>query len=343
MVPRRRDVSALAATLTGLKPFPRSVAVVRKLASAPEASVGIIAAAIERDVSVSMDLLRIANSPTSALTQKCNSVRHAATLLGIRRVCQVVESAAALAVVEATAADYPGLAARVLAVAGVARMLAPIAAMSPDDVFTAALLHDVGVLLLVQSEDPFYEGLIDPEFGDEPNVADEAALMGFDHAELGGAVIRSWNLPDPLPRVVELHHDWEAAAKEGGAVCATVALLRVADVLVPALARMPTPTLDELTPLLAEPAFAHLGLTREELFRTWDGLRRAMDKASLVGEQAPSENAAPTSSKEAAPSPPSEARAKRPTPAPERGHSWLLMGAAAAVVVAGALAAVLLA
>lgn len=340
MVPRR-DVSALAATLTSLKPFPRSVAAVRKLASDPEASVGVIASAIEKDLSVSTDLLRIANSPTSALTQKCNSVRHAAALLGIRRVCQVVESAAALAVVEATSQDYPGLAARVLAVAGVARMLAPITAMSPDDVFTVALLHDVGVLLLVQSNDPFYEGLIEPEFGEEPKVEDEVALMGFNHAELGAAVTRNWNIPDPLPRVVELHHDWEAALKEGGAVCATVALLRAADALVPALARNPSPTLDDLSPLIeAEPAFTHLGLTREELFRMWEGLRSASEKASLVGSaDAASPQAPGGSTSNDSDSQPSS-RVRRP--AATRGSSWVVLGAAAAVVVAGAVAAVLL-
>jgi HD-like signal output (HDOD) protein len=339
MTPRRRDVSSLAATLTRLKPFPGSVAAVRKLGDGPDASVSAVAGVIERDVGVATDLLRIANAPTSALAQKCTSVRHAASLLGLRRVCQLVESAAALAFVEQSAAAFPELAARVLSVAGVARMLAPITGLSPDDVFTAALLHDVGMLLLVQSDDPFYEGLFDAEgAGEEPSVDDELALMGFDHAELGAAVVRNWNLPAPLPEVVALHHDWAAAVEVGGQVCAIVALLRVADALIPMLRSTATPLLDELTPLLAEePAFGYLGIKREELHQSWDGLRRSCEKASLLEDVQPLamiRTSAPT---------PAVARAVAPNHDFEpTGHpQWLLVGAAAAVVAGGVLAVVL--
>lgn len=333
MMPKRRDVTTLAASLTRLRPFPGSVEAVRKLAADPDTSVGEIVCVVELDVGVATDLLRIANAPTSALAQKCTSVRHAATLLGMRRVCQLVESAAALAFIETTASDFPDLANRVLAVAGVARMLAYITGVPPDDVFTAALLHDVGVLLLVQSEDPFYDGLMDSGVsGAEPTIEDEVALMGFDHASLGAAVVRNWNLPSPLPEVVAIHHDWDGAVAAGGVVCAIVALLRVAECLVPVLQSTPSPTLDELATVLAsEPAFGHLGLTREEVFRSWEGLRKASDRTTLLGE-------APTLAAPTAPLVLSRARATGVAEAPKESAAppWAILGAVAAAVVAGA-------
>jgi HD-like signal output (HDOD) protein len=338
MMPKRRDVTSLAESLTKLKPFPATVGAVRKLAADPETSVGEVACVVELDVGVATDLLRIANAPTSALAQKCTSVRHAASLLGLRRVCQLVESAAALAFVEKSAGAFPELANRVLAVAGVARMLAHITGVPPDDVFTAALLHDVGVLLLVQSEDPFYDGLMDSGvMGAEPSVEDEVALMGFDHAALGAAVVKNWNLPAPLPQVVALHHDWEGALKVGGAVSAMVALLRVAEQLVPALRANAAPTLDDLAVVIAsDPAFGHLGLTREELFRSWEGLRNAEDKASLVGE-------APPLHVQAAPEIPPRRRAPEGEVAPKASASppWVVLGAVAAAVAVGAVVVVL--
>lgn len=337
-MPRRRDVSSLAASLTRLKSFPGSVEAIRKLAADPGASVGALARLVEQDVGVATDLLRIANGATSALSQKCTSVRHAASLLGLRRVCALVESAAAVAVVEQAAACCPELASRVLAVAGVARMLAHIPGCSPDDVFTAALLHDVGVLLLVQSDDPCYEELFDSDgVGGEPSVNDEVALMGFDHAALGAAVVRNWNVPEPIPQVVALHHDWEGAVEAGGVVCAMVALLRVAERLVPVLKTMSEPTLDDLSPLVAEPELVHLGITRDELFRLWEGLRGAGDRASVLGEarstEVTSAPSAPPPSLDVAPP-----RDVEPVAAPP----WGLVGAVAAAVVAGALALVLL-
>jgi HD-like signal output (HDOD) protein len=337
MMQKRRDVTSLAASLTRLRPFPGAVEAVRKLAADPDTSVSEIACVVELDVGVATDLLRIANAPTSALAQKCTSIRHAASLLGLRRVVQLVESAAALAFIEGTASEFPELANRVLAVAGVARMLAYITGVPPDDVFTAALLHDVGVLLLVQSEDPFYDGLMDSDvIGAEPSIEDEIALMGFDHASLGAAVVKNWNLPAPLPQVVGLHHDWEGAVEVGGVVCAMVALLRVSDLIVPMLRTHPNPTLDDLTPLVADPAFAHLGLTREELFRSWEGLRKAEDKATLLGE-------APPLGMPVAPVVLPRTRAVEAVESTSASASppWAILGAVAAAVVVGAAVVVL--
>jgi hypothetical protein len=217
-------------------------------------------------------------------------------------------------------------------------MLAHITGVPPDEVFTAALLHDVGVLLLVQSEDPFYEGLMDSDVvGAEPSVEDEVALMGFDHASLGAAVVKNWNLPAPLPQVVALHHDWEGALAAGGAVCAIVALLRVADRLVPVLNSTPNPTLDDLAAVIAsDPAFAHLGLTREELFRSWEGLRGAEDRATLLGE-------APPLGAPAVPLVIARARAVEAAHAPvsKGGPPWAILGAVAAAVAVGAAVVVL--
>jgi hypothetical protein len=196
------------------------------------------------------------------------------------------------------------------------------------------------MLLLVQSEDPFYEGLLESDTcGEEPSLEDEVALMGFDHAELGAAVVRNWNLPQPLPQIVALHHDWEGALRAGGAVCAMVALLRAAERIVPVLRTLREPTLDDLTPLLAaEPAFAHLGITREELFRSWEGLRRASEKASLLGD-APSVQVTSTPFVRPPPRAVDPPRISVPAAPP----TWMVMGAVAAVAAAGALIVVLLA
>jgi HD-like signal output (HDOD) protein len=290
MAPSSRDVTSLAKSLTRIRPFPTVVDAIRRTASNPASGVGDVVRYIEADVGVATDVLRVANAPASALAQKCTSIRHAASLLGMRRVVEVVTGAAALARIEKASIAYPELGAHVLAVAGVVRTLAPITGVSPDEAFTAGLLHDIGVLMLVESEDPFYEGLIDSgTFVDEPSIDDERVLMGFDHAALGEAIARAWSLPSPLPRVIGLHHDWPAALKEGGVVSAIVALLRVGDVLVPLLRTHTNPSLDDLLPLSQEPAFEHLGLKREEMHRMWEVLRAACDKAHSVAVSASEE------------------------------------------------------
>jgi len=213
------------------------------------------------------DLLRVVNAPASGLTQRCMTVRHAISLLGLKRVSAVVASAAALAFVEEATAPHPALAGHAIAVAGISRLLAPIIGLPADEAFTVGLLHDVGAMLVMQTNDPFYDALIEQTAnGEEPSVDEERALMGFDHGALGGEVLRQWHMPAPLPQVVTLHHRWEEALAEGGAVSAMVALIRVADALVTNVAEHPEPRLGDLDRMFEEPAFGYLGLAREEIF-----------------------------------------------------------------------------
>lgn len=280
------DVSAMGSLLAGLRPFPHVVELVRVLAADPRSAPRDIATVVEGDVGVAADVLRVANAPASGLTQRCVSVRHAVSLLGTRRVAEVVAGAAALAIVEQNSALHPSVGVHAIAVGGAARLLAPIIGMSPDEAFTLGLLHDIGAMLVLQSGDPFYEGLIEHSpSGEEPSVDDERALMGFDHGALGGEVLRQWRMPAPLPEVVTLHHRWEAALEAGGAITAQVAIVRAAEKLVDMVSALSEPSLDQLSPLFEEPAFAHIGITRQEIHTLWPALRQACDKAFVVASR----------------------------------------------------------
>jgi HD-like signal output (HDOD) protein len=277
----RRSASAvaeLAATLSRSRPFPAVAGAVRRLVKDPRTQLADVAHAVEQDAGLSTDLLRLANAPTSGIRYECTSVRQAVTLLGMRRVCSVVDSAAALSMLE----RENKLPQHALSVAGVMRMLAPIAAVSPDDAFTVGLLHDIGVLLLVRSGDRLYEGLLEEAETGELCVEEEVELIGFDHAMVGAAVLRAWNLPDYIANVVELHHDWEAAAKAEASTKLLVSILRAAEAIATWAPLLERPTIAELDPLYIEPAFERLGLGRSELLAMWDGLRLATSRAQTV-------------------------------------------------------------
>ncbi len=324
-----RDLGVVAGTLAGLKPFPAVVELVRIKAADPGSAAADVARLVEGDVGLVTDLLRVVNAPASGLTQRCTSVRHAVSLLGLKRVSAVVTGAAALAFVEKATAPHPALAGHAIAVAGISRLLAPIIGLPADEAFTVGLLHDVGAMLVVQTNDPFYDALIEQTaVGEEPSVDDERALMGFDHGALGGEVLRKWHMPAPLPQVVTLHHRWEDALAEGGAVTAMVALLRVADALLTAAGELPEPRLSDLDRVFEEPAFGYLGLAREEIHNLWPAIRRTSDKAFVVGEAEPVEEAA-------APPPPAAPAAIVKAPeAPESSKLGMWIGVAAVVLMA---------
>jgi len=79
-----------------------------------------------------------------------------------------------------------------------------------DGVLVAALLHDVGKLVLVQA----YPGYPEQVHGDartpEERIRAERRHLGVDHALVGGVLTRRWQLPVRLASAIERHHSDEA-------------------------------------------------------------------------------------------------------------------------------------
>jgi putative nucleotidyltransferase with HDIG domain len=77
-----------------------------------------------------------------------------------------------------------------------------------DDLLVAALLHDVGKLVLGRAL-PDYTGVNDQTTTPEARVRQEGRAWGMDHASLGGALILRWGLPNRLAQTVAAHHTAE--------------------------------------------------------------------------------------------------------------------------------------
>jgi putative nucleotidyltransferase with HDIG domain len=92
-----------------------------------------------------------------------------------------------------------------------------------DTLLVGALLHDVGKLVLEQMTPSYPEGVHGDADTPDARARAERRALGFDHALVGGLMLRRWVLPEPLAVMVEGHHaeDAEDAA----------AVLRLADML----------------------------------------------------------------------------------------------------------------
>lgn len=74
--------------------------------------------------------------------------------------------------------------------------------------FICALLRDVGKLALnVKYGAGYLEVLSSHAAGDSSFIGAERAALGFDHAQIGGALARHWKLPERIARAIETHHE----------------------------------------------------------------------------------------------------------------------------------------
>jgi putative nucleotidyltransferase with HDIG domain len=78
-----------------------------------------------------------------------------------------------------------------------------------DDVLVAALLHDIGKLVLGRALAD-YTSAAERTSTPEERARQEQRAWGMDHASLGGLLLRRWGLPKRLAATVAAHHSSEA-------------------------------------------------------------------------------------------------------------------------------------
>jgi HD-like signal output (HDOD) protein len=277
------SLAAKLAELEGLRPFPIVVTRVMEYVRRPDFDVRKLQAMIEEDPALSAKVLRVANSAAFAGVKSVSSIREAAVRLGARAVSDMAASVAAMAFFKDVAGAGRATRDHTVATAMVVRMLSSRKESASPNAYITGLLHDMGKLLLLQTEKVAYAAVLGGSKNPDEVHLHERELVGFDHAVLGGHALKTWGLPDPIPRIVAWHHQPVRAYDEGGEVGLTVALLRIADHLEPLLRAKKKPKLADLERFCANPDCGHAGLGSRELAKLWPDLEAAhAESANLL-------------------------------------------------------------
>jgi putative nucleotidyltransferase with HDIG domain len=80
-----------------------------------------------------------------------------------------------------------------------------------DDLVAAALLHDVGKLVLSRVVALYPDTMDTTSATPEARAREERRALGLDHASVGALLLRRWGLPRSLAAAVENHHTSDAA------------------------------------------------------------------------------------------------------------------------------------
>lgn len=194
--------------------MPQVVFEVARLLEDDDATAARIASSLGRDPGLVALVLRIANSPAYAPARPVDSVDRAIAMLG-RDALQRLVVASAITRATASIPDQERLPLEVFwrhsaYCAVIARQLAMrVSPRQASGIFLAGLLHDLGKLLLFsQSPESAHRAFLSSlDVGDglSPQGA-ERAQLGFDHAQLGGALAAHWGLPELLVDCLAGHH-----------------------------------------------------------------------------------------------------------------------------------------
>ncbi|HIJ65863.1 MAG TPA: HDOD domain-containing protein [Candidatus Hydrogenedentes bacterium] len=207
---RREEVLS---TLRAVPEMPIAVTKLIRLLEEPDVDINDIIKAIELDPGLTSNVLRLANSAYFGGPRTIGSLRDAIVRLGTNRVFQLVMASAISPLARPSVKGYdfpPGeLLSHSIATAICTEQLAEVLGLkTPGHAFTAALLHDLGKIVL----GTFIEVDARPisALASERNVSFEVAekeVLGIDHAEVGEMLLDSWNLPHEITAVARWHHE----------------------------------------------------------------------------------------------------------------------------------------
>ncbi|MFZ5894346.1 MAG: HDOD domain-containing protein [Myxococcota bacterium] len=275
-----RSLAAALATSTGLKPFPVVLARALTLLRNVDEPRSKVVALLEQDPALCARLLRVANSALYAPKRECVSVSDAIMRLGNKNVSDIISGIAVFGMFS----DVDGLGSRVrdhcARVASMARVLAiEWCRDGAEHVFLAGLMHDVGKLLMMQAGTPRYD-LLDPKLLEVPDRIhlSERALTGFDHATLGAHVLKAWQFPSDVARVVAWHHQPGRAFAAGAEIGLPVALIRLADRIEMTAGRGAEPNPEFCDSLSGDESAAYTNFAAKDLRATWPKLRAACEQ-----------------------------------------------------------------
>lgn len=183
---------------------------VLKLLNEPSTNVGNIETAVKYDPGLTANVLRLANSAYFGFPGTIHSVSQAITQLGWKRMSQLVLASTVHALLENPIPGYNlakgELWRRAIAGAVAAEIVVKKTRLSEaDEAFTAALLREIGKLIIGDYVESYAEQIQAAIAGGMSITDAEREILGTDHAEVGAWILEHWSLPSSLCQAVKEH------------------------------------------------------------------------------------------------------------------------------------------
>ena len=191
-----------------LPPAPRIYLELTEALSRREAELETIANIIKQDPAITARVLQIVNSAFFGLPQSMTGIRDAIAYLGVFMVKNIVLSVEVFQAFEGDPREFSveSLQQHCYLSARIAGRMLPDG-YSAGDAFAAAMLHDIGKLILAtQAPEHLAEVMHACRETGQPMHVVELERHPFCHAHVGAYLLGLWGLPYPLVEAVAHHH-----------------------------------------------------------------------------------------------------------------------------------------
>ena len=222
-------------TIEFLPPVPEVMQDLIKALNDSNVELNTLSAIISRDPSMSINILKVANSAFYGIPNKVTTIEHAVRMLGLREVASLCLAFGSVHVLrpssKAPTIDLTAFWRHSVAVGVFAKLLGKELNIGfVNNVYLAGLMHDVGKIVIDRFAHDVYKSVLQLTYDENISVRDaEKRVIGESHDKVGAWLMEKWKLPAIYVNVTKYHHAVNEAPEEARVM---VSLVSLADQLV---------------------------------------------------------------------------------------------------------------
>jgi putative nucleotidyltransferase with HDIG domain len=208
---REKDLADILDRMVSLVSLPRIIFEIDRVINDPRSSATHVADVVGKDPGLTMKLLKMVNSAFYSFSLKIDTVSRAVAILGSEELRTLALATSVLEMFKGIPADLVDMKSfweHSVACGTAARTIAnSMNIANAERLFVAGLLHDIGRIVI-------YKHL--PSQGREVLLhaqqtgcllrSAELEMLGFDHTQIGGMLMKKWQFPLVLEQALTCHH-----------------------------------------------------------------------------------------------------------------------------------------
>ncbi|HWR89844.1 MAG TPA: HDOD domain-containing protein [Dissulfurispiraceae bacterium] len=238
----------------------------------PKTSLNEIGNFILKDPVLTSRVLKMVNSPIYGFPGRISSISQALILLGLNVVKGMLLGVSVFDVMQKS---MLGLWEHSVGCAVTSRILSKVKGLDDiEDISVAALLHDIGKVILSLKFPNEYQKIVrETESKEEFIIEAERRFFGITHADVGGWVAQRWNFPKNLVEAIEYHHKPNLSRN----VPVHTAIVHLSDIFIKA--RGFGYAGDNFVPAVNSEAWKIVGLTEKDIKATLEEMEEILGEA----------------------------------------------------------------
>jgi putative nucleotidyltransferase with HDIG domain len=212
-------INRILESIDAIPAFPASVGKVAELLSQADYSLSQVADVIQYDSKLSASIVKMANSSYFGSMHESRTINEAVLHLGRKNLLRAIQTFGASQYYKTGSPGYFDQARDLwkhsVAVALMSQILSKkITGDENENLYTAALLHDVGKIVMgefVRNETEKFSVLVSYHMS---FLEAEELVLGINHADVGGNIAAHWNFSIEIRDAIAFHHRPDLLEKE---------------------------------------------------------------------------------------------------------------------------------